>query len=308
MQSTDGEVDLVGANKVAVYAHYDRYGQVHRYVLTQLQALKEAGFCVVFVTNCKALEPASILSLKPLVGKIICRKNIGYDFGAYKDGILALEKVDALDSLLIVNDSVYGPFSSIDSLLSEKVTANDDVIAITDSWEVSYHLQSYFVLFSKKVIADPDFWKFWTEMRYINYKSAVVQRYEIGLTKLLLRLRFKCSALFPYEVASKLMYSELSNADVESGTAKTLPRHQRDYFDTVTQSLSKGVPLNGTHFLWEKLLVDMGCPFVKRELLSVNPMKIPDLIRFEDKLTKVSKYDFDLIRDHLKLVSRMRSL
>ena len=308
IETIPGDQNLDQAKKIAVYAHYDSAGQVHGYVITQLTALSDAGFCVVFVTNSQELDEESIALLKPYVGRILCRQNIGYDFGAYRDAILSIEQRHSLDALLIANDSVYGPFKPLDALLTSSEENDIDVLAMTDSWEIRYHLQSYFMLFNKAALAKAEFWQFWSDLRYINNKDAVVRQCEVGLTRLLLRLRLRCEALFPYEVASRLMYEELSDIDVNSDSFDSLTKRQQDYYETLIQSLTAGTPLNGTHFLWEKLVLDMGCPFVKRELLAVNPMKVPNLIRFEASLKSVSDYDYGLIREHLKIVTRMRSL
>ena len=308
IKSLDGEQDLDGAKRIAVYAHYDKTGQVHGYVISQLAALNAAGFCVIFVTNSAQLDQSSIELLKPYVGRIICRMNIGYDFGAYRDGILSIDHRDSLEALVIANDSVYGPFKPLDVLLNSGDVNDIDVVSMTDSWEIRYHLQSYFMLFNQKVLTRSEFWQFWSDLRYINNKGAVVRRYEVGLTSLLLKLRLRCEALYPYEVAARLMYNELSDVDVNSDFFDSLTTRQKDYYETLIQSLTAGTPLNGTHFLWEKLLLEMGCPFVKRELLAVNPMKVPNLIRFEESLKSVSDFDYQLIREHLKIVTRMRSL
>ena len=45
--------------------------------------------------------------------------------------------------------------------------------------------------------------RFWRRMPYVNNKHYVVKHYEVGLTKLLLDLGFRCRALFPYEQAAR---------------------------------------------------------------------------------------------------------
>tara|TARA_R110002073_G_scaffold22800_2_gene78552 strand:+ start:1734 stop:2780 length:1047 start_codon:yes stop_codon:yes gene_type:complete len=308
VETIEGDQNLAKATKVAIYANFDANGQVHSYVHRQVEALANTGFCVVFVTNSTKLDPNSIALLKPHVGQILCRKNIGYDFGAYKDGILSIKQPESLEALLIVNDSVYGPFKPLNEILNSDANQHADVLAITDSWEIRYHLQSYFILFNQKTLAHSEFWKFWTDLRYINNKGAVVRHYEIGLTRLLLKLRLRCEALYPYQVAARMMYEELGAVDLNSKSFNLRLKEEQDYIETMLQSLSAGIPLNGSHFLWQKLVLEMGCPFVKRELLAVNPMKVPNLIKFEESLKQVSDYDFDLIREHLKVINRMRFL
>jgi lipopolysaccharide biosynthesis protein len=45
-----------------------------------------------------------------MCGLILRRKNVGYDFGGFKDAIARIPDLGRLDSLLLANDSVYGPF------------------------------------------------------------------------------------------------------------------------------------------------------------------------------------------------------
>ncbi len=83
-----------------------------------LQHLKEnLGYSVVLISNCP-LQKSDILPLKNLCVEVIERDNIGYDFGAYKDGILRYmgklgSKFDELETLLIANDSVIGPIYDV---------------------------------------------------------------------------------------------------------------------------------------------------------------------------------------------------
>src|SRR5262249_991385 len=113
-----GEQTLQGAKRVAVFAHYDGRGRVDDYVVNYLRALKTAGLTTIFMTNAPRLESGALQRILPLCALVVRRKNVGYDFGAYKDGIGLIEDVSALDELLIANDSVYGPFRSLDEILA----------------------------------------------------------------------------------------------------------------------------------------------------------------------------------------------
>src|SRR5262252_6692995 len=105
-----GALDLEGATRVAVFVHFDRQGTVHDFVLHYLAEIARAGFTTVFVSNAPRLDPESLDRISPLCGAILLRANVGMDFGAYKDGIGELPRLDRLEALLLANDSVYGPF------------------------------------------------------------------------------------------------------------------------------------------------------------------------------------------------------
>ena len=79
---------------------------------------------------------------------IIIRNNYGKDFGGFKD---ALEHVDQkkYDDIMLLNDSMIGPlFKS--TFVSDFNKIHGDVVGITDSYDIKYHLQSSFLKFSGK--------------------------------------------------------------------------------------------------------------------------------------------------------------
>lgn len=297
----DGDIDLAHATKIAVFVHWDSTGHIHRYVQYHLQSLRDAGYEIVFVSNSPILDDASIATLKPLVGRIIWRHNIGYDFGAYKDAIGSLGDLGKLHSLIIANDSTYGPFSSLSDVIARADVGGADVYAITDSWELRYHLQSYFMLFHAEALGSNAFVEFWQNLAYVNNKQYVVRVYEVGLTKLLLDSRLRLKALFPYDDLARLMVDQLNLVDTASEAFKRLPKGEQQMYFVLQDALSSGAPMNGSHFFWDKLLLDMRCPFIKRELLAVNPMGIPGLIYWREHLARVSDYDPEMIREHLQV-------
>ena len=117
----------------AIYVHYDAEGVVHDYVLEQLRQLSIAGFRVTFVSNARKFRDASVAAVKPFCRQIIRRRNVGYDFGAYKDAIALLGDLAECDRLLLMNDSVYGPFRPLTSIF-EMADPECDFWGITDSW------------------------------------------------------------------------------------------------------------------------------------------------------------------------------
>src|SRR6516162_1476680 len=123
-----GALDLEGATRIAVFVHFDRQ---------------------------------SIDRISPLCGAILQRANVGMDFGAYKDGIGTLPRLDRLEALLLANDSVYGPFYDLGDVIGRMNLAEAEVWGITDSWERRFHLQSYFLLFGRRALNHEAFRQFW---------------------------------------------------------------------------------------------------------------------------------------------------
>lgn len=298
---------LEEATKVAVFSHFDRRGKLQRYVRHYLEEIRIAGFSIVFVTNSKELEDESLEALKGLCDVILIRRNVGYDFGAFKEGIAFLgRKLESLECLLLANDSVYGPFYSLRSITARMDFRKADAWAVVDSWERLYHLQSFFLLFSPKVLNDPVFPAFWRRVRNVRSKYWVIRRYEIPLSRALMKKGLRCRALNRSREASQALLSEVretAKLDSKDKTPVEMRYRQRVFSIIVAEK-----PMNVSHFLWEHLIKQMGCPFLKRELLRKNPGRVPFVSDWESVIRKVSSYDTDLILEDLEYSLKNRSV
>lgn len=314
--------------KVVVFVHYDRRGVLHDFVEFQLTKLVENGFRIIFVSNSPKLAQDAVERLIPLCATIVRRRNVGYDFGAYKEGIALIPDVTKLDALILANDSVYGPLQELSGVIASMDPDVADIWSITDSWSFSFHLQSYFLLIHKKALAHPQFEKFWSELKYLQTKDWIVQIYEVGFTRQLRRAGLRCRAAYPYRQAAEAVVDtirryrvlEVDQADRSTGIslAKAFQAEsrreimidpvQRNYLIMLFHAINAGIPLNGTHFFWDYMIDHMRCPFIKRDLLQQNPAEVPYLIYWERVINNVSDYDTDLIVKHLELTLRKRSI
>ena len=142
------------------------------------------------------------------------------------------------------------------------------------------------------------FHNFWQTINIINSKQTIIQKYEIGLSQLLLKEGF-----LPMAVARSNKINLLRQFVL---LLKIINLH------SVIQSIKneknidiKGIintkALNPTHFFWKELLVNNKMPFVKVELLRDNPENI-NIRNIYNILKKVSSYDINLIKNHLARV------
>ncbi|MBN9530668.1 MAG: polysaccharide biosynthesis-like protein [Alphaproteobacteria bacterium] len=260
-----GRLDAGGVARLAIFMHFDRDGAIAGYVRHYLRALRAAGFEIVFVSNAPRLDATDIA---PLCRAVVRRRNIGLDFGAWKDCWLALEGRDGLDLLLLANDSVYGPLHDLAPLVARADPAVADVWGATDNWEGGPHLQSYFLLIHARALRHPAFAAFWRGVRHVASKRWIVRRYEIGLTRGLAAAGLRCAALFPYDRVA----------------AAAPVRHDR--------------PVNPTHFFWDTLIARAGFPFLKRDLLARNQHGLP-VENWRAVVAAASPYDAGLIDRHL---------
>jgi Rhamnan synthesis protein F len=272
LQAIDGRAAMTA--KVCIFAHYDRGGVLRPHTRRYLDALAAAGFSIVFVSN----SPLAHESLEHVSGRcvrILLRANRGYDFGAYRDGILSLSfEAGTPGVLLLANDSVYGPIVPIESLFARMDFSAADVWAATDSWQDRYHLQTYLVAFGPAALAHPAFAAFWRSVRNTRSKWAVVKHYEIGLTGVLHAAGLRCAAVFDYQ--SLMRRAEAIVEADDSPRPFTMPALLRTAAERARRSASRRRAANPVIDLW-LLLAEAGTPFLKRELLRDDPTRAPDL-------------------------------
>ena len=300
-----GDQSLEGAKKVAIFLHYDRRGAVHDYVLHYMMALRRVGFEILFVSNAPRLSESDWQKVAPHAALMLRRRNRGHDFGAFRDAVAELAgRLPELERLIIANDSVYGPLQDLGPLLERCDLGEASIWGVTDSWDRRYHLQSYFLIFKREALIHPAFLAFWRSVRLVPSRSWVIRKYEIGLTQTLMKAGLRCAALFPYRAAALA----LSQAVRDQGLLerKDLSDYHRQYADRLFAAVERGDTLNQTHYFWDYLIGEAGCPFIKRDLLLRNPVGVPYVNQWDALIRRSSQYDPDLILRHLELIARGR--
>lgn len=293
-QTWPGKDPNAGSRDEAVYLHFDRRGDVHDYVIQQLTELKEAGFRTTFVTNSPKFGSSQLADVAPFCRQIIWRRNLGYDFGGYKDGIRSLGNLDAIDRLLLMNDSAYGPFYPLRSLISHIDATDTDCWGITESWEHHYHVQSYFILFFKGALSLPAFRQFWRRFPYVNRKTWVIRYGEIKLSQTLARRKLRVRVLAPYWAVAKHVLEKIQDISDD------IPEDHKSFLKYIQSHIVLGRPMNPSHYFWETLILEFGSPFLKREVITSNPTGSPFNWRWAEVIARNSTYDPNLIVRHLQ--------
>jgi lipopolysaccharide biosynthesis protein len=294
-RSTPGADPQASSDRAAVYVHFDRRGVVHDYVVHQLRELVDAGFRTIFVTNSPEFPIESEALVAPFCRTVMWRHNVGYDFGAYKDGLKAVGDTDNLSGVLLMNDSIYGPFWSLKDTLATIDPATTDYWGIVDSWEHNYHIQSFFMYFLPTALRSRAFVRFWSRFPYVNNKGWVIRNGEIKLSRQLARQKLRGNVLASYWAVTKTVMDRLSAVDTEK-----LPVAHRQYLDRLYEALLAGKPVNPMHYFWDVLILDYKCPFIKRELIKLNPADVPFTWRWNEAIQETSDYDITMIQRHLQ--------
>jgi len=103
----------------------------------------------VVLVDTSPIEPSSSIGSDLLYW----RSNYGWDFASWFAAIETLNHLlPDVDRLYLVNDSCAGPFHGLSQLLDRGWGLGTDVWSITDSWQVAFHLQSYFLAFGRRAI------------------------------------------------------------------------------------------------------------------------------------------------------------
>jgi lipopolysaccharide biosynthesis protein len=269
------------SNTLVIFASFDVQSIVDEYVLNYLFELKkQLSADIVFVTTSEKLEDPEVQKLKLYCRSIVHRKNVSIDFGSWKVALDETPDWQEYETLIIANDSVYGPLADMNAVLNLADSAKPVIAGVTESLQYTRHLQSYFLVVNSKALHSDFFKKFWSEFKFYDSKKLIIQDYEIGLSRKAIKADIEVKALFPYEALSK----------------KALQSEAGEY---LSKKAKKQI-LNPTHHFWRALLREKNSLFIKIELVKKNPAKLPDLDRLESEIVSVSKYPYSLIENHLR--------
>jgi hypothetical protein len=237
VEGVDHLAGLAKPARVALLSQWSPDTRITRSVLELTRALARENYAVAIVSTAEGEGPLQWPEEPPPSVTVLRRANIGYDFGSWAVGLARYPAVSGADEVLLVNDSMAGPFRPIDHLLAHFHQTEADVWGMTDTTQFTRHLQSYCLGFKHQVLLEPPLVSFWRDVRVEASRDDVIWRYEIGLSRMLQREAFSMDAVFRYKKVA-------------------------------------GEGLNPTIHGWRRLL-DLGCPFVKRELLR-RPEVVPD--------------------------------
>lgn len=200
--------------EAGVYLIFPFNGVQHSH-LTMLKEMLREGISPVVVSNLP-LSDSDRETLQIYASRIIERPNVGYDFGGYRDGIIDLrDHLKSLQRLWLLNDSVW--LVPQQKSWFEKARGLDkDFVAATSNYAMprvdsqdfrkinwnyntghrNFHYASYALGFSKTILMDAAFTRFWNRLNISNDKTRTVRRGEIGLSQWVLKHGFSHGATY----------------------------------------------------------------------------------------------------------------
>jgi len=149
--------------------------------------LRDEGYLVVFLINANQYSDFWALELQKEGFLTIQRENIGADFGAYKLGVLLLQKIgfyDGLKDLLLINDSIYvTPLST--RAVKEIAIGHQGFNCLFLHRQSVPHAGSMLIRFNKEVLQNSDFLNFWNKYYSYSNKKKVIRRGEHKLSEII---------------------------------------------------------------------------------------------------------------------------
>ncbi len=149
--------------RTAIYCFFSKTGKVYSETCRQIYDLRKNTDYLIIVINGEA-ENAECFNI---ADQVVRRPNRGLDAGAYRQIILDSEfrkVIEKSDELVLCNNTFFGPFCGFKKIFDEM--ENKDV----DFWGINIfengvirHIQSYFLVYRKKILKDKFFYSFFQD-------------------------------------------------------------------------------------------------------------------------------------------------
>lgn len=141
--------------RLGIFSIYDKQGHIDQYILFLLKELKSCLSRLIIVINGQVDEDGK-KELKRFTDEIVVRENKGYDAGAYYEillNYLSVQEIKSYEEIVLCNDTFFGPFVPMSTIFDEMEHKECDFWGLSGYTNVIFaHIQSYFLVFRKKII------------------------------------------------------------------------------------------------------------------------------------------------------------
>ena len=200
--------------QVCIFVSYSPVALIKPHVLHHIKALRNAKIAVVLVINVDDVHADLIqLDLHDLeVSGLYIRPNFGFDFGAWSQ-LYAMLGVN-IDRLYLVNDSMIGPLAGymFDNMVAKIHQSTADMVGLLGNPAPQFHLQSFFLVFNRRILADQRFQTFFKGLWCLPTKDMVIDFYEVRLTQLIQSWGYVVEPLYeitttPYQKTNLVIFN-----------------------------------------------------------------------------------------------------
>lgn len=162
-----------------------------------LKQLSNAGLTPLVVDASPFDEPIQWPDGLPSDAVVTRRPNVGYDFGSWAAAMRVYPCLAEKPKVLLTNDSMVGPFASMDAVFEAENRSTADVFSLTDSYQGPHHPQSFFLLFKGGILAEAPWQRFFAGVREQQEKEAIVGAYEFGVPRVAATNGYSWEAMLP---------------------------------------------------------------------------------------------------------------
>jgi lipopolysaccharide biosynthesis protein len=225
--------------EVCLFAQYDRAGRIPPHTRRYLAHLAQCGLRLHVACSGIATLPADDAAFLVGIGATgRARPNRGLDFGAWRD-LLQAGCATGARNVLLANDSVFGPYGDLRPIFARMNARALDAWGLVESHERVWHLQSWFVCLAAAALARPAVQRVFAQDFAAMSKEEIILHGELGLGVAI---------------------------QAEGLATDAVWRH--------SARLRRLMPVNPSHFDWLSMLDTGAVPFLKTELLRLNPANI----------------------------------
>ncbi|MBV9860670.1 MAG: tetratricopeptide repeat protein [Alphaproteobacteria bacterium] len=308
---------LTASRRVAVYAVYLPNGRFRAYHRRVLAALREAGYTIVLVNSTFAGAGKLAAEARESAEMVMVRMGAGRDFASWMTALAHIgPALEHVDHLLLLNDSLIGPFADFTSLIASLEADPADFKGLTESFEREYHLQSSLLMLSRDALFSGAFLGFFGNFEPPASRDLTVSAGELGLSMAMTAARVVTRAMHPYpalvqrrrqELSKRLEWAQTLPARLtETGIIRVMRPEVASRFSAFLTAwllehsarLAQDLNFNSQHYFWDTLLGSGQYPFVKKDLLQKNPDHVPTLVMLCDFFAREEKHAaVELLRD-----------
>ncbi|UDL93222.1 hypothetical protein LGH83_11440 [Lichenihabitans sp. PAMC28606] len=277
--------------RAAVFCHFDKHGIVDDHVIYALRCYRQYFDYICFVSASK-LDVRQRTRTSGFVDRVICRENIGYDFGSWREGFESLSHQN-YEEIAFINDSCYGPCRNPEIMLNAGRKLGVDLWGATINRQFEPHVQSFFMVFGEQLIKSGFASRFWRSVEPLASKSDIISTYEMGLSKLVQNEGFSIGAVVDLkQIESHTREVVIEDNEFDRGSRPLQASvAARDYI------LSDDYP-NPSQLYWGEMF-RRGAPLLKIEVLRDNPMSA-GLVGIARRLKRDAWFDAGIILRHLE--------
>ncbi|WP_432730480.1 rhamnan synthesis F family protein [Variovorax sp. W6] len=183
----------------AIVVKYAKFGLTPDF-LDLLQSLEEGGVNAIVVCNGK-LDAASHALLLRSAHRVLVRRNVGRDMGAYRAATLYLSEQGLRPGrMLYLNDSIFFlKGKELDDLVGALCQRRFDVTGAFENHEKSHHIGSYALAVSGEVFLDSDVLRFWRRYRPYDLRPYAILHGEVALSACLKQRGYSIDVIYSAE-------------------------------------------------------------------------------------------------------------